>query len=206
MKKILYAALMATMIVTMTGCGSSSPPPVTTQVLSDSTYDGDISFDGINYIPTPATQYQSVRAGIDPASLTEYRAFLDFPLTGAVPGSAFINSAVLDIFINNTSILPSSGTMNIGIDLVSFPPSTLMGSDFYLNALDTMTIPMYQSDLGQHVLIDVTPLMQKAQQLGLPDFQIRVLEEPGAVSPGFIDINDPTVPNTLSPLLEVTYS
>jgi hypothetical protein len=55
--------------------------------------------------------------------------------------------------------------------------------------------------------VDVTAFMQKAQQLGFPDFQVRIMEDFGIVTPGIIEINDTTGTNRqfLAPLLEVTY-
>jgi hypothetical protein len=49
--------------------------------------------------------------------------------------------------------------------------------------------------------------MAEAQRLGLPDFQIRILEDLGPVSPGLIEINDTTGANRglLAPLLQVEY-
>jgi hypothetical protein len=60
----------------------------------------------------------SVLAGIDPDTGFESRAFLDFPLTGAggIPGSAIINSATLDIFINSISIRPAASSIPIRIE------------------------------------------------------------------------------------------
>jgi hypothetical protein len=161
---------------------------------------------------TPSVQ--SVFAGINPYTGAEYRAFLDFPLTGAggVPGNAVIVSATLDIVINSILPLPLYGTIPIRIDLVSFQPPTLLASDFNRTvqpALATTTIvpPISQSDFGHHVPVDVTPLMVEAQRLGLPDFQVRILEDLGIVEPGLIEINDTTgaQQDLLAPLLQVTY-
>ncbi len=83
------------------------------------------------------------------------------------------------------------------IDLVSFQPPDLIGSDFDRTiqpALATMTLrpPISQADFGGRVPIDVTPLMEEAQRLGLLDFQLRILEDFGFVTPGVIGINDTT--------------
>ena len=61
--------------------------------------------------------------------------------------------------------------------------------------------------VGAHVNVDVTPLMVEAQRLGLSNFQVRIMEDLGPVSPGLIEINDTTGANraTLAPLLSVTY-
>jgi hypothetical protein len=161
---------------------------------------------------TPSVQ--SVFAGIDPFTLAEYRAFLDFPLTGVggVPGNAVIVSAVLDIVIDSIQPQPLFGTIPIRIDLVSFQPPTLITSDFSRTSLwplatTTIMPPISQADFGEHVFVDVTSLMAEAQSLGLPDFQIRILEDFWPVSPGLIEINDTTGPNRVyfAPLLQVEY-
>jgi len=158
---------------------------------------------------------QSVFAGRDPAALPdEYRAFLDFPLTGpnGVPLNAVIVSATLDIVIDSVSLQSPGDTIPIRIDLVSFQPPTLIASDFDLgiqSALATTMIvpPISFMDVNHHVFVDVTSLMVQAQNLGLPDFQVRILEDPLAPFPGLIEINDTTGPNrgTLAPLLQVEY-
>jgi hypothetical protein len=45
--------------------------------------------------------------------------------------------------------------------------------------------------------------MAEAQQRGLNDFQIRILEDDGFVFPGLIEIDDTTIDR--APLLTVTY-
>src|SRR5947208_2501952 len=96
---------------------------------------------------------QSVFAGIDPVTRTEFRAFLDFPLTGAggIPGNAIIDSAFLDIYVN--SIQPNVGTIPILIELVSFQPPTLLATDFDRSiqpALASVVVspPLTQADIG----------------------------------------------------------
>lgn len=216
MKRSLLAAIMVLMVLVLTGCGDGSSTPTTfvSQILSDPAFDGDIARDPFTGLFT-VTQgmsptVQNVFAGIDPATGAEFRAFLDFPLTGAggVPGNAVIVSALLDIFIND--IQPPAGTIPMRIDLVSFQPPTLVASDFDRSlqpALATITTQIFQADFGRHVFIDVTSLMTEAQRLGLANFQIRILEDLGAVFPGRIEINDTTGVNrgVLAPILEVTF-
>jgi hypothetical protein len=220
MKKILLAAVLTCISLGLISCGhgSSSSDQIVTQILSDPTYDGEIEKDSVTgaYTITQgmSARVQSVFAGIDPVTGTEHRAFLDFPLTGShgVPGNAVIVSAVLDFVINTLSPYPLIGTIPIRIDLVSFQPPSLLGTDFDRTiqpALATLSItpPISQSDFGQHVSVDVTSLMNEAQRSGLPDFQVRILEDLGVVSPGLIEINDTTGANqgSLAPLLQVTY-
>jgi hypothetical protein len=155
---------------------------------------------------------QSVFAGIDPAAGTEFRAFLDFPLTGAggVPGDAVIDSAFLDIYID--SLQPNIGTIPILIELVTFQPPTLIDTDFDRTlqpplASLVLSPPLTQADVGTNVSIDVTPLMIEAQRRGLVDFQVRIMEDLGPAIPILVEINDTTGVNrgSLGPLLTVTY-
>ena len=218
-RKTFLAVLILLISLAMWSCGGggsgSSSTTVVTQILTDSVFDGYIvsSLPTATFVQQGMTPgVQSVFAGIDPVSKAEYRAFLDFPLTGAggVPGNAIIVSAVLDIVIDSIVPQPLLNTIPLRIDLVSFQP-TLIATDFDRSiqpALISATIspPISQADFGNHVSVDVTALMQEAQLLGLADFQVRILED-GAVSPGLIEINDTTGADrgALAPLLEVTY-
>lgn len=213
MKKLLVAALMMYTILMLSGCGDggSSPAPVVvtqivTSIPSTLAYDGDI-LNGATVSPLNAS---SVFAGIDPFTLNEYRAFLVFPLTGAggVPGSAIIDAATLDIFINSIILHPSASSIPIRIELVSYPPQTLQPSDFSRISLPplaftTIIPPISSADVLGHVRIDVTSLMAEAQRRGLSNFQIRILEDDGFVYRGLIEIDDTTI--NRAPLLSVTY-
>ena len=212
MKRLILALMMGLTILALTGCGSGSdsPPTVVTDILSDPLVDGDIAFDpilGFAVTQGMTPPVQSVLAGIDPVTGEEFRAFLNFPLTGpgGVPGTAVIVSAVLDIFIN--SIDSVSGTIPIRIDLVDFPTQILSTLLFDQPALLSVTVspPFLQTDVGRQS-VDVTPLMQEAQRLGLLDFQIRIQEVAGGL-PGLIEINDATnlTRPDVAPLLQVTY-
>jgi hypothetical protein len=222
MKRKYLAAIMVFISLALIGCGhdhSSAPPPpsppIVTQIFTDQVIDGDILVpfgtpiaNGIvteGMTPT----VQSVFAGINPATGDEYRAFLDFPLGGqnGVPLNAVINSAIIDIYID--SISPGA-TIPIRIDLVDFPPP-LIATDFDRNSLpvlaSTIAGPITSTDVNNHVFIDVTGLMVEAQNRALPNFQIRILEDFGPVTPGLIEINDTTGGNrvALAPLLQVEY-
>jgi hypothetical protein len=222
MRRSFLAVIAACIILALAGCGGggSSPPPIfEAKILSDPGFDGDIEFtpptsftvtEGMSLSLSPPVQ--SVFAGLVPGSTSEFRAFLDFPLRGqgGVPFNAVIDSAFLDIVI--TSIQPSTGTIPIRIELVSFQPPTLLASDFDRTiqpplAFTTILPPISLADVGQSVAVDVTPLMVMAQRLGLTDFQVRVMEDLGFVSPGLIEINDTTGANRplLAPLLHVTF-
>jgi hypothetical protein len=206
-------------ILTLAGCGGEDrgdpAQRVTTQIYSDPGFDGDIALPiSSTYVVTQgmSPSVQSVFSGIDPGSGTEYRAFLDFPLTGntGIPGNASIHSAVLEIYID--SLQPDTGALPIQIDLVAFQPPTMTGTDF-----DTVAQPALESiivtpdftasDVGTLVSIDVTPLMVEAQRQQLIDFQIRIMEVLGPAIPVLMEIDDSTGANrnALAPVLTVTY-
>lgn len=217
MKNVMKCGLIVLLLMALVGCGGGdgSRQTFVTQILSDAAFDGDIARDPLTGSYTVAQgSTQSVFAGVSPVSGAEYRAFLDFPLTGAngVPADAIIRSAVLDIFINSIAPLPLPAPLPIRIDLVAFQPPTLIGTDFDRTlqpALATTTIvpPIGGGDFGQHVFVDVTHLMEEAQRLNLANFQLRILLEESSTALGLIEINDTTGGNRdlLAPLLEVEY-
>jgi hypothetical protein len=216
----IFTFVIACAVITLTGCGNGgndAGPPilVTTQITSDPGFDGDIeqtSPSSFTITQGMSPTVQSVFAGIDPATRTEFRAFFDFPLTGAggVPGHAIIDSAFLDIYVN--SLQPNVGAISILIELVSFQPPTLIDTDFDRSiqpALASVVVspPLSQADVGTNVSIDVTPLMIAAQNLGLLDFQVRIMQDVGPAIPILLEINDTTGAdrNTFAPLLTVNY-
>jgi hypothetical protein len=215
-----FTLAIACAAISLTVCGGDDnghgpPPAVVTQIQSDPGFDGDIEQTSpSSFVKTQGMSptVQSVFAGIDPAAGTEFRAFLDFPLTGAggVPGDAVIDSAFLDIYIN--SLQPNIGTIPILIELVSFQPPTLLETDFDRSlqpplASLVLNPPLSQADVGTNVSIDVTPLMIEAQRRGLVDFQVRIMEDLGPAIPILVEINDTTGVDrgSLGPLLTVTY-
>lgn len=213
------AIAMSIAALCLAGCNGSDarrpPPAVTTQILSDPSFDGDIEQTSPStYTITQGmtATVQSVFAGIDPLALTEFRAFLDFPLTGSagIPADAMIDSAFLDIYIN--SLQPSTGTLPLRVELVSFEPPTLIATDFDRTiqpALASISVspPFTRSDVGTNVSIDVTSLMVEAQQRGLNDFQVRVMEDLGPAIYVLLEISDTTGADRASfaPVLTVTY-
>jgi hypothetical protein len=207
-------ALTLLTFLALAGCGGGgdNPPAITqTQILSDSGYDGDIEQTGPG--SAVVTQgmgptVQSVLAGIDPASGDEFRAFLHFPLN-TVPGQAHIDSAFLEIFIND--IQPPNAVIPVRIELVSFP-QPMVATDFDRTAqpaitYTTLSPQLGPSDLGKYVPIDVTDLMKQAQRLGLTDFQVRIMEDLGPPIDGLFAIADTTGSNrpSVAPLLTVNY-
>jgi hypothetical protein len=210
---------VACAVLGLTGCGGgdggAAPSTVVTQIFSDPGLDGDIEQTSQN--SSTITQgmsptVQTVLAGIDPVALTEFRAFLNFPLTGAggVPGDARIDSAFLEVFIDD--LQPINGSLPILVDLVSFQPPTLLATDFDRTlqpslASTRISPPIAHSDVGTYVSVDVTSLMIEAQRLSLPDFQVRIMEDLGPAIAALVAIDDTTGANrsARAPLLTVTY-
>jgi hypothetical protein len=214
-KSLSITAACALLALTGCGGGNDDPQPVTTHILSDSGYDGDIEQTG----PDSATvtqgmspTVQNVLAGIDPVAGTEFRAFLDFPLTGSggVPGNATIDSAFLEVFIDD--LQPTNAVVPVRVELVTFQPPTLLPTDFDRTlqpplAAVRLSPQLAAADMGTYVPIDVTSLMVEAQRRGLPDFQVRIMEDLGPPITGLFAIDDSTGSNRASraPLLTVTY-
>jgi hypothetical protein len=202
-------------LVVLAGCGGGggdSPPDILqTQILSDSGFDGDIEQTG----PDSATvtqgmgpNVQQVLSGIDPATGNEFRAFLHFPLN-SVPGNAHIDSAFLEIYIDD--IQPKNAVIPVRIELVSFQ-QPMVATDFDRTAQPALTYttvspPLGPSDIGKYVPIDVTNLMIQAQRQGLANFQVRIMEDLGPPIDGLFVIDDSTSSNRpqVAPLLTVNY-
>ncbi len=197
------------------GDGNGTSPTFTTHILSDSRFDGDIekiSANSFTVTQGMSSTVQSVFAGIDPAGGTEFRAFLDFPLSdsGGVPGNALIDSAFLEIYIDD--LQPITGKLPIRVDLVAFQPPTLIQTDYDRTVQPALasvivTPDISRSDVRTFVPIDVTSLMMEAQRRRLVDFQVRILEDLGPAIPVLMIIDDSTGTNRASraPLLTVTY-
>jgi len=205
--------LTACALLTLAGCGGGDDPPETfqTQILSDSGYDGDIEQTGPDSaIVTQGMgpDVQSVFAGVLD---TEFRAFLHFPLggSGGVPANARIDSAFLEIFIDN--IYGTAASIPVRIELVDFDqPMVVTDFDRTVQPALAYTIlspRLGPSDIGKYVPIDVTGLMVEAQRRGLPNFQVRILQDLGTPVDGLFEIDDPTGANrgSKAPLLTVTY-
>ena len=208
--KIRFLVMTLFMIAALAGCGGGDvvvtvvPPPIVKQIISDAALDGDIE---VGTSVTTITQgvTQSVFVGIDPVTLTETRAFLDFSLA-SIPLNAIIDSATLDIVVS--SIAPSFASLPVLVDLVSYPQPLLAG-DFNRALFATTSIvpPIISADVGNHVRVNVTGLMQEAQSRGLSRFQVRLLKGAGGTSTGLVEINDTTGPSraSLAPQLTVAY-
>jgi len=206
-------------LVGLSGCGGGdghdSRDAITTHILSDPSFDGDIeqtSSTTFTVTQGMSTTVQSVLAGIDPNGGTEFRAFLDFPLGGSngVPANAVIDSASLEIYIDD--LQPITGQLPVRVDLVAFQPPTLIETHFSRSqqpALASVIVspPIDRRDVGTLVPIDVTSLMVEAQRRGLADFQVRIMEDLGPAIPVLMVIDDTTGANrsNRAPLLTVTY-
>lgn len=210
--KIRFLAVMVFAFLFLAGCGSDtvvvavSPVPFKTVITSSLLLDGYVVEDPLNLALTSFQNTASVFAGIDPATSAEYRAFIGFPLAGAggVPGNAVIDFATLDIVIR--TIQTAGSSIPIRIELVSFA-APLQPNDFdriILPPLAFTTIipPISPADVGKSVLVDVTAFMREVQRLGLPSFQVRIMEDFGIVTPGLIEIYDTTA---RAPQLTVSY-
>ncbi len=217
---LALAAGLATALLGLSGCGggdggSSGPQQVVTHILSDPQFDGDIEQTAPGaYTVTQgmSANVQTTFAGIDPNAGTEFRTFLDFPLTGpnGVPGNAVIDSAFLEFYVDN--IEPTNGQVPIRVELVSFQPPNLIGTDFDRNIQPPLGAVIVSGDVNpqdvrQFVSVDVTSLMIQAQRMGLVDFQVRVMEDLGPAIETLIEIDDSTASNRsqTAPLLTVTY-
>lgn len=218
MKRLLAVMLMV-LTLGVAGCGSNNygldnyspdsygPSTIASNILSDPTYDGYISRDASGALTVFQGETQRVFAGIDPSNGTEYRGFLDFYLGGArgIPWDATIFSAYLDVYINSI-VQPVSASIPIRIDLVYFQPPALDAGNFDVDALPALasqSVYISPSDAGGHVTFDVTDLMVQAQYLGLPDFQLRIMKDLSATSPGLVEIDDAT--SDTAPLLQISY-
>ena len=214
--KLLRLAATSSLIV-LAGCGGggdniAQPEIVQTQILSDSGFDGDIEQTGPDSAVVTqgmGPNVQTVLAGIDPNTGDEFRAFLHFPLggPGGVPANARIDSAFLEVFIDDLD--PTNAVVPVRVELVSFQ-QPMVATDFDRTAQPplafvTLSPRLGPSDVGKYVPIDVTPLMVEAQRRGLADFQVRIMEDLGPPIDGLFAIDDSTGSNRgkTAPLLTV---
>ena len=212
MRKLSGLGVAAILALTLAGCGGGDFRPVfVAEILSDQATDGDIAFDGVDFVITNGPTM--LLFGIDEIDPTfpEYRAFLDFPLDGstgqaAVPVDAEIVSATLEVFIDLADFafpFPAS-PIPTRLDLVQYPLSGLTPGDYDSAPFAFRTLDFSSADVGNYVAIDVTPLMREAQRRALADFQARFRLDPAAVA-GLVGIEDlPNVALT-APLLVIEY-
>jgi len=211
MKKFLRLGVIAVVMLSIAACGGcgDSRTIFVAQIFSDQLADGDIAFDPVLQTFTITNGPETVFFGIDDLdpNLSEYRAFLDFPLDGSnggdiVPANAVIVSATLELFLNEVSFATAVPTF---LDLVPYPVSGLSAQDFDSPPLVFLQLDFFRSDQGNFVTIDVTPLMREAQRLGLSDFQVRLLLDSFVSEFGFVGIEDLPSVTITAPLLTVEY-
>jgi len=210
-RKTYALGLLTILLLSLAGCGGGggdAVPVYTARIYSDQPTDGDISYDSVDGVYTISNGPASLFFGIDDLNphFPEYRAFLDFPLDGStgspgIPASVGIVSASLEVFVNEVSFAPRIPTL---IDLVSYPLTGLEVADFTSQPLRTLTVNFYPEDQGAFVSLDITPLMQEAQRLGLSDLQLRLLLDLSADS-GFVGLDDRPTVSLTAPQLIVNY-
>ena len=216
MKRLLYLGMTVLLALSLSGCGKGHSDYIfIAQILSDQLADGNIAFDPVQNSYTITNSPNTLYFGIDESdiNLSEFRAFLDFPLDGStnddiVPAYARILSATMEVFINEVSF---AGTIPTLLDLVTFPISGLTPADFNSAPLQfpdgadaSLLIDFFSSDVGTYVRIDVTPLVRENQRRGLASFQVRLLLD-FAANRGFVGIEDRPNIAVTAPMLTVRY-
>jgi hypothetical protein len=209
-KLLLLGTVILAMIFTAacSGGGDGPRPVLVAKIISDQPTDGDIAFDPVLQTYTITQGPDTVFFGIDDLgpNLPEYRAFLDFPLDGSsgedvVPADAEIVSATLDIFINEVSFATVVPT---NVDLITYSIAGPGAQDFDSAPILTQVFNVVNSDVGNFVSLDVTPLMREAQRLGLSDFQVRFILSL-TTDFGLIGLEDRPAIALTAPLLTVEY-
>jgi hypothetical protein len=208
----LTVALATTFLYGCWGKAHDNDPPAplfSTEIFSLQSADGDIAFTApSSFSVSSAMTTGNVYAGVDPANGNEFRGFLDFPLDrpAGVPVEAIIQSAILEFRVNSVSLPSADATVPMIIDMVNLR-RTLVAADYDREAqpplLSLAPFIFFSSDAGNFVAIDVTPLMQEAQRLGLPNLQLRFLLD-FDLNSGLIEITDDEDAAT-APLLAVTF-
>jgi hypothetical protein len=211
MRKIGILGLVAVLALFLAGCGGSSGPDlIVFEQLSDQTVDADIAFTGVGS-PTifPASSTGTIQIGVDVGG-TEYRGFLDFPIAGQMPNNADVRSAYIEVFVGS---VPFGAIVPVLVELVDFSPP-LIASDYFreppppfLPAVLARSIFNFRpSDAvapRPAVRIEVTSLVREALLRAQPDFQLRILLDPGVAGPGIVQLDDDTAQT--APLLHVEY-
>lgn len=204
-RKAFAVLAMFALLGAVAGCGGDDDPyRYTFQTYSDRYADGDISDIGI---VTQASDSGVTTVLFGRQDSDEYRGFFSFPLDGStgdtLPSSALVVAADVELFVEGVT---GDSSVPIRVDLVSFSTVGLDTGDYSTAALTTIatrTLTIYASDEGSFVRIDVTPLVQEAQRLGLIDAQFRFRYE-GSGLDGLVAIYDGSDEGRI-PLLTIEY-
>lgn len=215
MNKLIQIIVTAVLLVALSGCGGSDHTNFIAHILSDQPADGDIAFDSVQASYTITNGPDTIFFGIDDSDphLSEYRAFLDFPLDGStgydiIPLNAHIISATIEVFVDEVNY---AGRVPTIMDLVSFSIFGLIAGDYDAPPLRfpdgsdaSLRFNFFSSDEGHYILIDVTPLLREVQRRGLEDLQVRfVLDYVSDI--GFVGIEDAPNISVTAPRLSVRY-
>ena len=143
---------------------TDSSGTVTVNILSARSSDGDIAFDPSTNIYTVTQSPSEVFFGEDSsaADLPEYRAFLTFPLASSIPADATIDSATLEVYVDEADFADTIPTF---VDMIQYPVGALSAADFddpLVTSNSYRALDFYYSDSGNFVDIDVTGLMREA--------------------------------------------
>ena len=205
------AAGAAIMALLFTGCGGGEAPVLfSADIPSNRAADGFVTRTvppGAENAVILALDNGAVQAGIDPATLSESRAFLDFPLDGAagVPPGARIQSAVVHLFVSR---IDAASEFRFPLVLENVPPfAPLDASDFDAPAVSAVSVTQEISptrDSGNFVYIDVGPLLREAIGGGLRRLDLRVSPGVPAAASGLVVIEDAGIFDT-APRLQVQY-
>jgi hypothetical protein len=208
MKRVLLAVLAISLMLLVSGCGSSSNTNTfVSSILSLHISDAEVEDTGTSIIRRQGN-LSFVRAGIDPAvNGSEFGAFLVFPLNdaGGVPSNAIIDKATLEVFVNRLTLQQSAVELPIQIELIATPGRTLTDSFFTTPAAHAIKLTkILPADVNGFVAFNVTDLMVRAQLDGLSDFQVRILQDlTPPTSNGVVEIEDAITAR--APLLEVVW-
>lgn len=220
MRKIGILGLVGVLALVLAGCGGGGGdhPVITEFIDSDLSVDADITKDfGTGTVGAPffASSTGNVLGGVTVDSggtpVADTRGFLNFPL-GVIPPLASIRFASVTLHMNSVSLRNSLLPSPFFLDLVNtdlFPPP-VQATDYDVAFEATRSFDFLSIDQGKPVEIEVTSLMQKAQKLRLPSFEIRLgfdetSFQPGVTTRGLVEIDDRASVPLQRPFLTVEY-
>lgn len=198
------------MALSLAGCGGGQTPVLfSADIRSNRTADGFVtrpSPPGVDNVSL-ALDNGAVQAGIDPATLSESRAFLDFPLDGAggVPPGARIVTAFLHMFVSRVDAV-TLDSFPLVLEIVP-PFAPLDATDFDAAPISIVAVTQPISPTVHNpnfVDIDVAPLLKEAIGGGLRRLELRVRPGPSPSGSGLVRIEDLAIFDT-APRLQVEY-